>query len=205
MPSESSHYLLFAEASTDSPRVADARGQWRFVLETIDSQSKFAASDEEPTTCQERLELLAVVRGLESLDGPARVTLVTKSRYVSRGLKRGLAEWRRNGWRWERFGTLAPVRDADLWQRVDRALKFHEVECRLWKFSAGLDSLEADQPAAEATPERSVSAKTAGRPAAASTSFPRRPKGLVATARRRLGRAAAATLAAGSGTALAGA
>jgi hypothetical protein len=91
-------------------------------------------SDEEATACGERLELLAVVRGLEALDGPARVTLVTKSRYVSRGLRFGMAEWRVNDWQWERFGRVVPVKDHDLWQRVDRALLFHQVECQAWQF-----------------------------------------------------------------------
>jgi hypothetical protein len=86
--------------------------------------------------CGERLELLAVVRGLEALDGPARVTLVTRSRYVSRGIRFGITEWRANEWQWERFGRVVPVKDHDLWQRVDRALLFHRVECQSWQFEA---------------------------------------------------------------------
>ena len=91
-------------------------------------------SDHEPSDCGERLELLAVVRGLEALDGPARVTLVTKSRYVSRGIRMGLTEWRANDWQWERFGRIVPVKDCDLWQRVDRTLLFHKVDCQAWQF-----------------------------------------------------------------------
>lgn len=91
-------------------------------------------SDNESAMCGERLELLAVVRGLESLDGPARVTLVTRSRYVSRGIRFGITEWRANEWQWERFGRVVPVKDHDLWQRVDRALLFHRVECQSWQF-----------------------------------------------------------------------
>jgi hypothetical protein len=76
------------------------------------------------------------------LDGPAQVTLVTKSRYVSRGIKKGLAEWQSNGWKWERFGRLVPVRDCDLWQRVERALQFHQVTCQAWQFET-VESVEA--------------------------------------------------------------
>jgi hypothetical protein len=97
-------------------------------------------SDNEAVMCGERLELLAVVRGLEALDGPARVTLVTRSRYVSRGIRFGITEWRANEWQWERFGRVVPVKDHDLWQRVDRALLFHKVECQSWQF---------EEPAAE--------------------------------------------------------
>ncbi|MCA9236442.1 MAG: hypothetical protein KDA44_13295 [Planctomycetales bacterium] len=131
-------YLLFAEAQFD-----EADGScWRFSLEHVASGVTFSASDGEPIDCAERMELLAVVRGLEALDEPARVTLVTKSRYVSRGLRRGLAEWRHNGWQWERFGKLVPVRDWDLWRRVDKALEFHRVDCRLWQFEAPAGELE---------------------------------------------------------------
>jgi len=130
MKSNSPHYLLFSEASQDRCSLPT----WRFVLQHVESQRRFVAADSEPCDCGERLELLAVVRGLEALDGPARVTLVTKSRYVSRGIKKGLAQWRENNWRWERFGRIVPVRDHDLWQRVDRALQFHEVNCQAWQF-----------------------------------------------------------------------
>ncbi len=130
MTSNSPHYLLFSEANRDRCSLPT----WRFVLQNVESQLRFAATDSEPCDCGERLELLAVVRGLEALDGPARVTLVTKSRYVSRGIKKGLAEWRANGWKWERFGRIVPVRDHDLWQRVDRAFQFHEVTCQAWQF-----------------------------------------------------------------------
>lgn len=125
------HYLLFSEAGQD-PCSAHV---WRFVLHHVESQDRLSVTESEPLeTGSERLELLAVVRGLEALDQPARVTLVTKSRYVSRGIRHGLSEWRANDWRWERFGRLVPVRDHDLWRRVDRALRFHEVDCQAWQF-----------------------------------------------------------------------
>jgi ribonuclease HI len=125
------HYLLFSEASCSAENRT-----WRFVLQNVESRRRMVVSDEEEVICGERLELLAVVRGLEALDGPARVTLVTKSRYVSRGLRLGMTEWRANDWQWERFGRIVPVKDCDLWQRVDRALLFHQVECQAWQFEA---------------------------------------------------------------------
>ena len=131
------HYLLFAEAAIDAQG-----GTWRFVLENVATGETFSATDVEPIECHERLELLAVVRGLEAIDHAAKVTLVTKSRYVNRGLKRGLNDWRANGWQWERFGRVVPVRDHDLWKRVDRALNYHQVDCRLWQF-AGEEEAEA--------------------------------------------------------------
>ena len=91
------------------------------------------ADDVEPDTYGERLELLTVIRGLEALDQPSRVTVMTPSAYVREGIRYGVAEWRRNGWRWEAFGQMIPVKHCDLWQRLDRALRFHHVECRHWR------------------------------------------------------------------------
>jgi ribonuclease HI len=123
------HYLLFSESSqTAEP------GRWRFVLRAADGSRRMVADDIESDTRGERLELLTVVRGLEALDQPCRVTLMTPSAYVREGIRYGLSEWRKNGWRWECFGQMVPVKHSDLWQRVDRALGFHQVECRTWRF-----------------------------------------------------------------------
>ena len=125
MPESSAHYLLFTDTG--------ASGWWHFSLESLTDQVSWDASDVEPDVHGERLELLAVVRGLEAIDEPARVTLITPSRYVSRGLRMGLASWRKQDWKWERHGWMVPVKNADLWQRLDRALEFHRIDCRQWK------------------------------------------------------------------------
>lgn len=119
------HYVLFS-GSDDR----NEPGRWRFILRTLDGSKQIAADDVEPDVRGERLELLAAVRGLEALDQPSRVTLVTPSGYVRRGIRFGLKEWRRNGWRWEYFGQMVPVKNGDLWQRVDRAMRFHKLEFR---------------------------------------------------------------------------
>jgi len=119
------HYLLFSEASSQ-----DGPGRWRFELRSADGSQRFKASDTEPDVRGERLALLTVVRALENLDQPSQVTLVGCSPYVRQGMQYGLPEWRDNGWRWESFGQMVPVRNSDLWQRMDRALRFHHVDCR---------------------------------------------------------------------------
>jgi ribonuclease HI len=98
-------------------------------LRPVGSSEAIEVADAEPDVWGERLDLLTVVRALEWLDQPSRVTLVGCTRYVEQGIQFGLAEWRENGWRWEWFGQMVPVRDADLWQRMDRILQFHRVEC----------------------------------------------------------------------------
>lgn len=157
MKAATPHYLLFSESSPD----AEQQPQWRFVLQALDGSEHFEAADIEPDAQGERLELLAVVRGLEALDQPSRVTLVTPSAYVNRGLTNGLEEWRANGWRWEHYGEMVPVKNRDLWQRVDRALGYHDLECRTWRFDlphtgVAAPHVGAEVPLAEAPPERRV-------------------------------------------------
>jgi len=128
------HFLLFSETSRyAAERARRSRPQWRFVLESVEGGARLEAADEEPNVRGDRLDLLAVVRGLEALDQPSRVTLVTPSQYVSRGLRSGLDQWRETGWQWERFGEMTPITNGDLWRRVDRALHYHRVEVRTWR------------------------------------------------------------------------
>lgn len=129
-------YLLFTE-TIQSP--ARSPG-WRFMLHDLDAQHTVSASDIEPDVNGERLELMAAVRGLESLDGPSQVTLVTASNYVRRGIARGLKQWKANNWKWERFGRVVTVKDCDLWRRIDRALEFHQINARGWRFNLVADA-----------------------------------------------------------------
>jgi hypothetical protein len=62
--------------------------------------------------------------------------------YVEQGVMYGLADWKENGWRWECFGRMVPVRDTDLWQRMDRILQIHRVDCRRRRFDAGHEQLK---------------------------------------------------------------
>lgn len=138
------HYLLFCDgnfAANGETNALTQRGRWRFVLENVGTGEKTEATDCELTSQPERTALLAVLRGLEALEQPSRVTLVTTSRYVSRGLQYGLSEWRENDYSWEHFGAVQPIRNADLWKRIDRTLSFHQVQCR---FMAQGDSVESE-------------------------------------------------------------
>lgn len=123
-----SHYLLFSETGhTEEP------GKWRFVLRAAGSVDQFEACDQEPNVAGERLELLTVIRALESLDRPSRVTLMTPDPYIRQGIRFGLPEWRNSGWRWEFYGRMVPVKHGDLWQRMDQAMRFHQVELSRWR------------------------------------------------------------------------
>jgi ribonuclease HI len=119
------HFFLHSEV-----REKEDLGEWRFVLTAADGSATWEAHDQEPNVRGERLELLSVVRAMESLDQPSIVTLAQGARSVRRVLGEGLDEWRRNGWMWECYGELVPIKNRDLWQRLDRTLAFHRLETR---------------------------------------------------------------------------
>ena len=127
------HYLLFTEAKNNAGS-SQRGGRWRFVLEQIGTANRIEEADDEPGVKGERLQLLAVVRGLEALEQESQVTLITSSKYVGRGIRRGLTQWRQNDWHWERFGQMAPIKNDDLWKRIDHAMAIHHINCRVWQF-----------------------------------------------------------------------
>lgn len=121
-----SDYLLVCEATACSL----SEGTWRFSLESFDGQPVFDAGDTDLGDLN-RLTLLAAVRGLEAIDGPSSVTLLSHNRYLVRSLSDSLPRWRENNFVWEHFGRRIDVQHADLWRRVDRALSIHRVEACL--------------------------------------------------------------------------
>lgn len=85
----------------------------------------------EPRTTNNRMELVAVIEGLEALIRPCRVRIVTDSQYVKQGITQWIARWRRNGWL---TAAKQPVKNQDLWERLDAALQRHKVE---WEWVRG--------------------------------------------------------------------
>ena len=85
----------------------------------------------EPDTTNNRMELTAVIRGLEALKRPCAVRIVTDSKYVKQGITQWINRWRRNGWR---TAEKRPVKNRDLWERLDALLSRHDVE---WKWVKG--------------------------------------------------------------------
>jgi ribonuclease HI len=145
------HYLLLTGSQQNlpgdvskasqltQPGLHPRGGSWHFVLEPIGHGSRIEADEIEPGITGERLNLLAVVRGIEALEQPSQVTLITPSKYVGRGIRSGIAFWREHNWHWERFGEMAPVKHDDLWKRIDRAMQIHKVDCRIWSMSGRSD------------------------------------------------------------------
>jgi ribonuclease HI len=158
------HFLLFCDgnASTASESANANRGRWKFVLENVETGERSEATDIEPSFATDRCALVSVLRGLESLEQPSRVTLVTTSRYVTRGLQYGLTEWRDNDFSWEHFGAVQPIRNADIWRRIDRTLAFHQVQCR-WMSQEELPP-EAPGEEIQKPVEEPIQEKIANRP-----------------------------------------
>ncbi len=119
-------YLLVCQAKATTL----TEGTWSFTLETADGVPVFDAHDSDMGDLN-RLTLLAAVRGLEAIDGPSSVMLLSSNRYMIRSLTESLPRWRENRFVWEHFGRRIDVQHADLWRRIDRALQIHRVEACL--------------------------------------------------------------------------
>jgi ribonuclease HI len=87
-----------------------------------------------PDTTNNRMELMAAISALEALERPSTLTVVTDSAYVKGGITAWLAGWKRNGWR---TSTRKPVKNEDLWRRLDEAQARHRVSWEWVKGHAG--------------------------------------------------------------------
>lgn len=102
-------------------------GGWAFVLRHAKTGQEREESGAEPMTTNNRMELIAVIRGLETLKRSCRVKLVTDSSYVGKGMSEWMPRWKQNGWRLKSSGGSKPVKNVELWQRLDELLQRHEV------------------------------------------------------------------------------
>jgi len=88
----------------------------------------------EPATTNNRMELTAVIRALESLEARSRVRLYTDSQYVQKGITEWIHDWKRRGWR---TADRKPVKNQDLWMRLDEVARGHAVEWHWVRGHAG--------------------------------------------------------------------
>ena len=93
----------------------------------------------EPATTNNRMELTAVIRALESLRRRCAVRVYTDSQYVQRGISAWIKDWKRRGWR---TAGKTPVKNVDLWQRLDALAQGHEIEWHWVRGHAGHEGNE---------------------------------------------------------------
>ena len=98
-------------------------GGWAALLRCGATESELVGGARHTTN--NRMELMAAIAGLEALTRPCSVQLTTDSRYVMDGIRSWLPAWKRNGWR---TAARKPVKNTDLWQRLDEASARHDVE-----------------------------------------------------------------------------
>jgi len=104
-------------------------GGWGVVMRAKNSEKELAGAEKDTTN--NRMEMMAVIAGLEALKRPCKVTVTTDSQYVMKGMTEWLPGWKAKNWR---TASKQPVKNADLWQRMEAAAAKHQLE---WQWVRG--------------------------------------------------------------------
>ena len=121
-------------------------GGWAALLRSQGVEKMFSGA--EPETTNNQMELMAAIQGLEALKRTSSVTLTTDSQYVRQGITQWIHGWKRNGWK---TSQKQPVKNKELWQRLDAAVENHDVQWQWVKGHSGhVENERVDQAANEA-------------------------------------------------------
>jgi len=112
-------------------------GGWGALLTYKGTEKELC--DGEPLTTNNRMELMAAIVALETLKRPSHVDLHTDSTYLRDGITKWIHNWKRNGWR---TAAKKPVKNDDLWKRLEEAIERHDVKWHWVKGHAGHDGNE---------------------------------------------------------------
>lgn len=107
-------------------------GGWGVVLRAKGKQKEYHGG--EAATTNNRMELMAAIKGLEALRRPCKLKIYTDSVYVKNGITQWLDNWKRRGWR---TASRSPVKNRDLWERLDALASTHDVSWHWVKGHAG--------------------------------------------------------------------
>jgi ribonuclease HI len=107
-------------------------GGWGAILRYNGSERELSGG--EAMTTNNRMELMAAIEALNALKRPCRVSLTTDSQYVREGITKWIHGWKKNGWK---TADRKPVKNAELWQALDEAVRPHQVEWHWIKGHAG--------------------------------------------------------------------
>jgi ribonuclease HI len=123
-------------------------GGWAAILRSGTAEKEISGG--ETATTNNRMELMAVIHGLNALRSSSSVTVHTDSRYVMDGATQWLKRWKANGWK---TSNKKPVRNEDLWRALDTAMAAHDVKWRWIKgHSDHIENERADALARAAIP-----------------------------------------------------
>jgi len=123
-------------------------GGWGAILRYKSTEKELSGG--EPLTTNNRMELMAAIIALETLNRPSTVKLSTDSVYVRDGITKWLPNWKRNGWK---TAAKKPVKNDDLWQRLDIAQAPHSIDWIWIKGHAGhVENERCDELARAAIP-----------------------------------------------------
>jgi ribonuclease HI len=121
-------------------------GGWAAILRHGSSKRELSGSD--PETTNNRMEMTAVLEGLSALQEPCRITIEIDSEYVKKGITEWMAAWKRRGWK---TAAKQPVKNQDLWRKLDEAVAAHNIEWRWVKGHADhADNNRCDELARDA-------------------------------------------------------
>jgi len=124
-------------------------GGWGAILRHAAREKELSGSERETTN--NRMELMAAIIALESLKRECDVTLTTDSQYVRKGITEWIVNWKRRGWK---TADKKPVKNQDLWQRLEAATHKHEIHWKWIKGHSGhAENERADQLANRAIDE----------------------------------------------------
>ena len=103
-------------------------GGWAFILRHLASGKEMESAGGQANTTNNQMELMAVVKGLEALKKKCDVELFTDSVYVGKGLTEWMPKWKANGWKRREGGKLKPVKNEELWRRLDELAARHRLK-----------------------------------------------------------------------------
>ncbi len=98
-------------------------GGWGVWFKYADTEKELCGG--ELQTTNNRMELMAAIQALESLNQPCEIILYSDSKYVLQGITEWLENWKKRGWK---TAAKKPVKNEDLWRRLDTAMQQHEIE-----------------------------------------------------------------------------
>ena len=129
------------------------KGGWGVLLRYGDKEKELYGY--EPDTTNNQMELMAAIQGLEALKQPCQVVLTTDSKYVMQGITEWIHGWKKKNWK---NATGKPVKNKELWQRLDTARTGHQID---WQWVKG-HSGHAENERVDALANRGIDERVAG-------------------------------------------